>query len=121
MKKLYIAYGSNMDEKQMEFRCPDAGVVGTGVVEGYSLLFRGKQDRAYATIEPEEGYWVPVLVWEISEADEERLDQYEGYPKLYYKKEIPVLMNGEQKKAIAYTMDERNPLNKPSSGYYQIL
>lgn len=121
MKKLYIAYGSNMDEKQMAFRCPDAGVTGTGVVEGYHLLFKGKLDCAYATIEPKEGCWVPVLVWEISKADERRLDRYEGYPKLYYKKEIPVLVNGERKKAMVYIMDEKNLMNRPNCDYYQIL
>ena len=35
MKKLYIAYGSNMDEEQMAFRCPTATLVGTAIVEGY--------------------------------------------------------------------------------------
>lgn len=121
MTKLYIAYGSNMDEEQMGFRCPDAGVVGTGIVEGYRLLFKGGKDCAYATIEPQEGCRVPVLVWEISEADEGRLDRYEGFPRFYYKKEISVLMTGERKKVMVYIMDEKNPLNKPSCEYYQIL
>lgn len=121
MTKLYIAYGSNMDEEQMAFRCPDAGVVGTGMVEGYRLLFKGGKDHAYATIEPEEGCRIPVLVWEISEADEGRLDRYEGFPRFYYKQEIPVVINGITQNAMVYIMDEQNPLNKPSCGYYQIL
>lgn len=121
MTKLYIAYGSNMDEGQMGYRCPDAGVAGNGMVEGYRLLFKGGEDRAYATIEPEGGGKVPVLVWEISERDEKRLDRYEGYPRFYYKKEILVQLNGEQKKAMVYIMDDRNPLNRPSCEYYQIL
>lgn len=121
MTKLYIAYGSNMNEEQMAFRCPDAGVVGTGIVEGYRLLFKGGKDRAYATIEPENDCRIPVLVWEISEADESRLDRYEGFPRFYYKKEIPVLVNGMRKKAMVYIIDAKNPLNKPSCEYYQIL
>lgn len=121
MGKLYIAYGSNMDESQMACRCPDAGIVGTGTVEGYRLLFKGGRDFAYATIEPEEASQVPVLVWEISDKDEGNLDRYEGYPKFYYKKEIPVLVNGECKEAMVYILDERNPLNRPSKQYHQIL
>ena len=41
MKKYYIAYGSNMDERQMAVRCRDAGLVGTGFIQGYELLFKG--------------------------------------------------------------------------------
>lgn len=121
MTKLYIAYGSNMDEEQMDYRCADARIVGTAVVESHRLLFKGGKDRAYATIEPEERSHVPVLIWEISREDERRLDLYEGYPKFYYKKELPVLVNGETRSAMVYIMDERNPQNKPSYNYYGIL
>ncbi len=55
MKKLYIAYGSNMDEEQMAFRCPTATLVGTAIVEGYELIFKGSRTGSYATIEPKEG------------------------------------------------------------------
>ena len=27
MKKFYLAYGSNLNVKQMQFRCPDAKIV----------------------------------------------------------------------------------------------
>ncbi|WP_312444622.1 gamma-glutamylcyclotransferase family protein [Lacrimispora sp.] len=121
MTKLYIAYGSNMDEEQMVHRCPAASVVGTAVVESHRLLFKGAKNRAYATIEPEEGSHVPVLIWEISREDERRLDRYEGYPKFYYKKELSVLVNGETRNAMVYIMDERNPQNKPGNNYYGIL
>ena len=46
MKKLYIAYGSNMDEEQMAFRCPTATLVGTAIVEGYELMFKGGKYRS---------------------------------------------------------------------------
>ena len=62
MKKLYIAYGSNMDEEQMAFRCPTATLVGTAIVEGYELMFKGSRTGSYATIEPKEGSIVPVLM-----------------------------------------------------------
>ena len=38
---IYLAYGSNMNQTQMAFRCPTAEVVGTGELKGYELLFRG--------------------------------------------------------------------------------
>jgi len=32
---LYLAYGSNMNQAQMAFRCPTAEVVGTSELKGY--------------------------------------------------------------------------------------
>lgn len=32
-KKLYIAYGSNLNLKQMKYRCPTAKLVGKGTIE----------------------------------------------------------------------------------------
>lgn len=120
-RKLYIAYGSNMDTRQMALRCPTAKLVGTSEVEGYRLLFRGSKTGAYATIEKAEGYKVPVLIWEIGEADEAKLDRYEGFPSFYYKKDLTVSVDGKRRKAMAYIMDERRPLGEPSYGYYEVI
>ncbi len=35
----YIAYGSNMVQEQMAFRCPDARLIGTGYIAGARLEF----------------------------------------------------------------------------------
>ena len=40
-KKLYIAYGSNLNLEQMKFRCPTAKLVGKGTIENYELQFKG--------------------------------------------------------------------------------
>ena len=47
---LYLAYGSNMNQTQMAFRCPTAEVVGTSELKGYELLFRGARRGAVATV-----------------------------------------------------------------------
>ena len=47
--KLYLAYGSNINLDQMDYRCPDASVVGPVVLENYELLFRR---GGFATIAP---------------------------------------------------------------------
>lgn len=121
MKKLYIAYGSNMDEKQMARRCPTARLLGTSELEGYRLLFKGSKTGAYATIEEQKGGRVPVLIWKIGEQDERNLDRYEGYPVFYHKKEIEVQLGGERKNAMVYIMDESRELGEPSAGYYNVL
>ncbi len=120
-RKLYIAYGSNMDQENMDYRCADATLVGTSKVYGYRLLFKGSQTGFYATIEKDEGSYVPVLVWEISEEDERHLDFYEGYPRFYYKKNLKVEINGKKKWAMVYIMDEKRKLGLPKSYYYGLL
>ena len=79
----YLAYGSNLSIEQMSVRCPDATIIGKGILQDWRLLF-----RQYATIEKCKGYYVPVLVWELSRQDEKNLDRYEGYPKFYIKKKL---------------------------------
>ena len=123
MKKYYLAYGSNLKIAQMQFRCPDATVVGTAVIPDYELLFKGSLTGAYLTIEPREGSQVPVGVWEVSLVDELRLDRYEGFPSFYYKKEmrIPVkdIRTGKAKlhDAFVYIMHEDRKLGVPTSFY----
>lgn len=121
MTKLYIAYGSNMDEEQMAFRCPTAKLLGKSEVKDYQLMFKGSLTGAYATIEPNEGSTVPVLIWEIEKADEARLDRYEGYPTFYYKKNLLIELSGKTETAMVYIMDERRRLGEPSSHYYDVL
>lgn len=121
MAKYYIAYGSNMDEEQMAYRCPTAQLLGRIELEDYCLLFKGSKRGAYATIEPEEGSRVPVLVWTIEKEDEKSLDRYEGYPVFYYKKDLKIDLAGKRVTAMAYIMDENREYGKPSERYYGVL
>ena len=36
----YLAYGSNLNENQMRYRCPNAVKVGTLMLDDYQLEFR---------------------------------------------------------------------------------
>ena len=123
MKKYYLAYGSNLNIAQMQFRCPDAVIAGTAVIPDYELLFKGSLTGAYLTIEPKQGSHVPVGVWEVSLTDEFRLDRYEGFPSFYYKKEIRIpvkdIRTGKAKlhDAFVYVMHEDRKLGVPTSFY----
>ena len=68
--KYYLAYGSNLNIKQMQMRCPGAKPVGTMVLEGYELLFKGSKTGSYLTIEKKIGGKVPVGIWQVSEQHE---------------------------------------------------
>ena len=125
MTKFYLAYGSNLNIRQMRFRCPDAQPIGTAEIPDYQLLFKGSKTGAYLTIEPASGDTVPVAVWAVSERDEERLDTYEGYPSFYYKTQmtLPVKSLETDKTklltAFIYIMHEERSFGIPRHDYVQ--
>ena len=104
MKKLYMAYGSNLNLGQMARRCPTARVVGTAV----------------ATIVKRKGAVVPVGIWEIDKRCEESLDRYEGYPTLYRKETLTVEMDGKEVQAMVYIMNRDRPA-LPAYSYYETI
>lgn len=121
-EKLYIAYGSNLSLEQMARRCPTAEIVGTATLRNWRLWFRGGNRSAVATVEREQGYKVPVLVWRLQPTDEDALDIYEGWPHLYRKETLHLTLDGERVAAMIYIMNESgHPYNTPSAHYFEII
>lgn len=122
-KRYYIAYGSNLNIRQMKIRCPLAKIAGTSEIPNYELLFKGSKTGSYLTIEPRDSASVPVAVWETTATDEEALDYYEGFPAFYYKTEMKLPVKNIQtgktvnRKAYVYIMHEDRPHGIPSSHY----
>ena len=120
--KLYLAYGSNLSIEQMERRCPDAKPIGKAILPDWKLLF-----KIHATIEPCKGSKVPVLVWKISDRDEQNLDRYEGYPSYYIKQDVELMMtdlrgrNPRPVTAMVYIMADGHRVRMPMKGYVDIL
>ena len=121
MSKLYVAYGSNLNMKQMKMRCPTAALYGKGIIENYELQFKGVPGNSHATIEPKEGSSVPVAVFEIQPNDEMMLDRYEGYPSYYFKQDVPVKLGNENINAMVYIMDLNQDFGPPSAYYYETV
>jgi len=121
MSKLYLAYGSNLNLQRMAFRCPTAKIVATTYLEHYKLIFRGYNGSAVATVEPSENDRVPVMIWEIFDKDEENLDIYEGYPRLYRKENVTVKIGGRKTQVMMYVMNPGRPLGNPSAYYYATI
>ena len=115
--KYYIAYGSNLNVEQMVYRCPDAKIIGTSVMEGWQLLFKGSKTGSYLTIERKVGSKVPVAIWEVSARDEKNLDRYEGYPSFYYKRHMVLNRKGKLLDAFVYIMHENRKIGIPSDHY----
>lgn len=120
-KTLYIAYGSNLNIRQMAIRCPTAMVTGVSKIKGYELLFRGGCSDSVATVEPLKDSNVPVLLWTLRDRDIQALDRYEGYPYLYRKEFIDVELKGKIVSAMIYLMNEGHPFGSPSDKYLDII
>lgn len=120
-ERLYAAYGSNINLEQMSERCPTARVMGKSKITGYKLVFRGHKSSAVASIEPQKGKVVPVLVWSVSPADEAALDVYEGWPILYRKEIFKVNLNGKQTQVFLYVMNDGRPKGVPGCYYYSLI
>lgn len=114
-KRLYIAYGSNLNLQQMKFRCPHSRVVQRTMLQDYQLQFRG-----VATIVPKKGQQVPVLIWEIDGRDEHSLDRYEGFPNLYRKELFEMKIGGRKKECMAYLMNMGHEAT-PSPTYLETI
>ena len=117
---LYIAYGSNMNLKQMDYRCPNSYVVCNGKLKGWKLVFNFHADIVRTDNKDD---FVPVVVWDIADSDWARLDMYEGYPSYYTKETVNVILdNGKVEKAIVYAMaDNRKGICKPSKDYFECI
>ena len=111
----YIAYGSNMNTRQMASRCPGAKLIGTGKLLGEKLSF-----YVHATVERSgiKCAYVPVAIWEISHEHEELLDRYEGFPNYYVKEKRTVHMDdGTIVTGMIYIMNLKRA-GLPSRDYF---
>jgi len=111
--RLYLAYGSNLNKKQMSYRCPTAKPVGAALIYGWELCFRGVADIVKSK---DPNMVLPVGIWEIEPGDEYELDIYEGYREdgkgLYDKINVCGIMT--------YQMTRRD-IAKPSKTYFNII
>lgn len=122
--KIYAAYGSNMNLEQMAIRCPNAKVIGTGILKNYKLTFRGLGRGGVANIEYSKGSRVPIVLWEITSECEVALDHYEGYPSLYTKRIVEITCKDKSRiKAMVYVMAKRyeNYPSEPSETYFKVI
>ena len=78
---IYAAYGSNMDPEQMLQRAPHSPMAGTGWLHGWRLTFGGEDigwEGALATLVEDETSSVFVVLYDVTAADEDNLDRWEG-------------------------------------------
>lgn len=123
-RKYYLAYGSDLNISRMRELCPGAKPVGTAVLDGYRLLFKGRDGGFFLTIEPAEGFSVPVVIWEIREKDECFLDFCEEHSAMYSKAVFSLLYRNRKSgtphflSAFTYVMDDGCVIGIPDMHYF---
>ena len=78
----YFAYGSNMDEFQMRERCPTAKFTFVARLRNHELCFPRQSAGRHggvSSVRPSRGRVVWGVVYELTGAELDRLDYYEGY------------------------------------------
>jgi gamma-glutamylcyclotransferase len=122
---LYFAYGSNMERVHLKRRCPKAKFLSAAVLPGHELVFAGSSRMwggGIADIRSVAEKSVEGVLWEITETDQETLDEYEGYPDLYLRKTVEVRTSaGKVVTAFAYVMANPGREAPPSRPYKRLL
>ena len=121
----YFAYGSNLNKKQMQERCPDSKPLFTATLPNYKLVFVdwSRQWRGgVISIELRRGERVRGAIYEISEQCLRRLDKFEGYPSNYNRIKVTVFnVDDEPVEAITYVKAGRFEEAKPSKEYLAVI
>ena len=120
----HFAYGSNLNHKQMNCRCPDNKFVKRVCLDNYKFVYDGHSSNrggAVANILKSADNIVWGGLYEISKSDLVNLDRCEGYPDSYDRKELKVKDDHSNiYKAITYLrIGER--IGIPSDKYKKII
>lgn len=117
MTELYIAYGSNLNKRQMRVRCQYARPLGKFMLTDARLVFRGVLDVEYWP-----GEKVPCALWSVNKSDIAALDRYEGVSGgLYYKERgIVIKYLGKPRNTLMYLMRSEG-IFPPSQQYVNTI
>ncbi|MGH7298444.1 MAG: gamma-glutamylcyclotransferase family protein [Polyangiaceae bacterium] len=124
-RALYFAYGSNLSEAQMRARCPDARPAGRAALRGYRLAFAGYSELwggAVATLAPDPKGRVRGILYEVTAADLDALDRWEGHPH-YYRRVRATVTDGRRRdrRVHLYVMTPERALGEPAMAYLTAL
>jgi len=118
----YFAYGSNLDKKQMQARCPDSQPKFTATLPNYKLAFTGwsrEWHGGVATVKPFRGEKVRGAIYEVGENCLRHLDRYEaGYARFNV---IVFDEDSQPHQAVTYVKSGRLEEALPSKEYGQVI
>ncbi|CAN5390905.1 gamma-glutamylcyclotransferase [soil metagenome] len=126
---IYFAYGSNMDLRNLEKLKVKVFKVEKAKLEKHQLIFNVVNDympgAGYANIEPHPYLSVEGIIIHTEQNSIKNLDDYEGFPYLYHKKFLTVIVNNNQRQeALVYSgnpMRLKSGLKPSKDHFYHIL
>ena len=109
----YFAYGSNLLPERLFQRCPTAVAYAPAILPNYRLT-----ERLYADVDYAPGEQVHGFVYLLRAHDVARLDRYEGYPQIYRRYTVDVILDdGTELPSLIYEM---TPKTRESATDYPI-
>jgi gamma-glutamylcyclotransferase len=123
---LYFAYGSNLDQEQMQARCARARVDCRAVLLNHALAFGGFSqvwDGAVANVVRRRGARVEGLLYHLADEDLQALDRCEGHPNRSERSfKYVVDEQGRRRRAQVYLRPSRSfQACPPPPGYLALL
>jgi gamma-glutamylcyclotransferase (GGCT)/AIG2-like uncharacterized protein YtfP len=109
----------------MRARCPEARPAGRAALRGYRLIFAGYSTLwggAVATVAPDPKGRVRGVLYELTAADLEVLDRWEGHPN-YYRRVRATVTDGRRRdrRAQLYVMTPERGPGEPAMDYLVAL
>ena len=121
----YFAYGSDINRRQMQERCPDSEPMFVTTLRNYKLVFVGWSRRwrgGTANIKPFRGEKAFGAIYEVSDRDLRQLDRCEGSPGSYNRLNVTVFdEDGEPIEAITYIKAVPSEETQPSKEYLAVI
>ena len=114
--RLYGAYGSNLNLKQMRRRCPNSYPLYAIYLDNFDLAFKGVAD-----LEEKVGSLGFMGVYEITKTCEKALDIYEEYPYVYKKRTIKRKIEGKNRDIMFYVMKKKYNYAVPTIKYFKVI
>lgn len=108
----YAAFGSNLDLGQMSRRCPQAEILGAGVLPNARLVF-----EQVATIVADERSTCPIGVYRLNATDVAAMDRSEGLGRAYDRYLVTAELPGRLVRCFTYIKKDTR-LGPPSQAYY---
>jgi hypothetical protein len=120
---LYFAFGSNLDERQMRERCPDARLVGPAVLPNHVVCFAGfsrMRGGGVASLVARRGWKADGVLYDLSASDFARLDMFEGHP-IVYERCVKLLHAGKRKVRAHLYLHHSDAFCPPASSYFGLI
>lgn len=122
---LYFAYGSNLSVAQMQRRCSSAEVVSSGRLCGFRLAFTFYStgwEGGVADVTHSEDGEVWGLVFDLTEADLQRLDRFEGVPTHYERFQADIEVTDKTLHNVwVYAVSAKQQFIRPTSAYLDTI